>query len=273
MDSTIMLKEEIVKASNNIRKKYNMIRNQNDEMENLLETSFKPITTPLNALLKIPVPINKTNKSIDDDENHEDIEDAKENAGNENQVELINSLKDYVNDLIPSSHNFNEMDLTYGIRLNNNQLEMGNSVVTIVNNGDLKIKNINYRGSMGLYELIFKKVPNNYTTDDASIYKKMLIETSAFRKRYDPVAYVNGNRGHKYSNIISKIVGTKSGDGMIPKMMKLNGSKSQYTYWDNANELVDRLRLLFSSRSAGHNGHDNEILSIIEELREADLIL
>lgn len=44
------------------------------------------------------------------------------------------------------------------------------------------------------------------------------------------------------------------------------------TYWDDANELVDRLRLLVSSTSAGHTGHSNEIISIIEELREANLI-
>lgn len=45
-----------------------------------------------------------------------------------------------------------------------------------------------------------------------------------------------------------------------------------HTYWNDPNELVDRLRLLVASASAGHSGHHNEILSIIEELREADII-
>ena len=43
-------------------------------------------------------------------------------------------------------------------------------------------------------------------------------------------------------------------------------------YWDDPNELVDRLRLLIAERSAGNNNHDNEIHSIIEELREAKII-
>lgn len=43
-------------------------------------------------------------------------------------------------------------------------------------------------------------------------------------------------------------------------------------YWDDPNELVDRLRLLIASQSAGHTGHNNEIISIIEELREANII-
>ena len=45
-----------------------------------------------------------------------------------------------------------------------------------------------------------------------------------------------------------------------------------YKYWDDPNELVDRLRLLVAERSAGNNNHDNEIISIIEELREAKVI-
>lgn len=48
--------------------------------------------------------------------------------------------------------------------------------------------------------------------------------------------------------------------------------KINYTYWDNPNELVDRLRLLVSSKSAGHTSHNNAIISIIEELQEANII-
>ena len=35
---------------------------------------------------------------------------------------------------------------------------------------------------------------------------------------------------------------------------------------------MDRLRLLWSSKVAGHTGHDNEIMSIIEELWEEGII-
>ena len=47
-------------------------------------------------------------------------------------------------------------------------------------------------------------------------------------------------------------------------------NKIDYVHW-NPNELMDRLRLLEASRQAGHNAH--EILSIIEELREAGLVI
>ena len=58
--------------------------------------------------------------------------------------------------------------------------------------------------------------------------------------------------------------------------MILNDKKIDYVHYvtfHDLNELVDRLRLLEASHQAGHNAHDNEILSIIEEFREADFII
>lgn len=65
-----------------------------------------------------------------------------------------------------------------------------------------------------------------------------------------------------------------TGDGLIDSdaMIYDNNNKS-YVYWDNANELCDRLKLLVASQNAGHSGHHNEIVSLIEELREAKIIV
>jgi len=80
------------------------------------------------------------------------------------------------------------------------------------------------------------------------------------------------NKGHKYKNIIASLLSGKRIGKSIPHTVTLNDNKIDYVYWDNPNELVDRLRLLEASRQAGHNTHDNEILSLIEELREISLI-
>jgi hypothetical protein len=65
----------------------------------------------------------------------------------------------------------------------------------------------------------------------------------------------------------------KQGKGIEPKYMKLeNNKKTSFVYWNDVNELVERLRLLVASKSAGHSAHDNEIMSIIEELREERII-
>lgn len=43
-------------------------------------------------------------------------------------------------------------------------------------------------------------------------------------------------------------------------------------YWDDPNELVERLKLLIASKDAGNTGLDNEIISVVEELRESGII-
>lgn len=72
----------------------------------------------------------------------------------------------------------------------------------------------------------------------------------------------------KYKKIISQFEG-KAGEGMF---MEVTDNKIDYRHWDDANELVERLRLLLASTQAGHSGHMNEITSIVEELREANII-
>jgi len=55
----------------------------------------------------------------------------------------------------------------------------------------------------------------------------------------------------------------------------LNDNKIDYVpiVMNDPNEFVNRLRLLEALLQVGHNAHDNEILSIIEELCEAGLII
>lgn len=45
-----------------------------------------------------------------------------------------------------------------------------------------------------------------------------------------------------------------------------------YEYFDDPNELCKRLKLLTASKEAGNSNHDQEINSIIEELRELKIV-
>ncbi|KAL4123049.1 hypothetical protein QTP88_015281 [Uroleucon formosanum] len=49
--------------------------------------------------------------------------------------------------------------------------------------------------------------------------------------------------------------------------------QTQLVYYDDPNELVTRLNLLVSSQSVGNTGVNNEIISILEELRERNIIV
>lgn len=54
--------------------------------------------------------------------------------------------------------------------------------------------------------------------------------------------------------------------------MEVDNNKINCIHWDYPNGLLDRLRLLLVSVSAGHTSHNNEINSIIEELKESHII-
>lgn len=64
----------------------------------------------------------------------------------------------------------------------------------------------------------------------------------------------------------------KKGSGLESDFITYK-ENTNYEFYDDANELCDRLRLLVASRVAGNTNHAQEINSIISELREAKYIL
>lgn len=170
----------------------------------------------------------------------------------------------------------NQVDKSRGVRkipIGDSEYEfrIGDSKMTI--SGDnIIIKDKMYKGTTGLYELIFMKSPRDYTNADLLQYSDVLDTTSAHRRNYHKSGQIVGAKGHKYKNIIKKIISTgkkHSGHGL----MSVSKRKTEHIYWNDPNELIDRLRLLIASQQAGHSNHNNEIISIIEELREEGIIL
>ena len=126
------------------------------------------------------------------------------------------------------------------------------------------------------------KRPNSsiYTDNDLAQYKEILEHSCAHRRDVKPSSQINGNQSFKYKNIIQKLVQRspppynlreRVGKG-ISSQMQLTANNIDFVYWNDPNELVDRLRLLIASQHAGHTNHNNEIISIIEELKKANII-
>ena len=187
----------------------------------------------------------------------------------------------------------------YGVYLGSDKdLMIGDSVLTIDADGDdVRVNGMRYAGTRGLYELLFMRIPNvrTYTDVDIHSYRRILLSTNAHKRNHSPSKRTLGNKGYKYKKIISTIIGgvrtsgirrvrgrgsgadgadTRQGRGLpMDESMTVTDNAIDYVYWDDPNELVDRLRLLMASRAAGHTGHDNEIASIVEELRENGHIL
>ncbi|KAB0805682.1 hypothetical protein PPYR_02652 [Photinus pyralis] len=163
-----------------------------------------------------------------------------------------------------------DIDHFYGLRYDANfdQWAIGDSKVTF-DGPNLIIKDKIYNGTPGLYELLVLKKPQEFSSKDGRVYKEILDVTNGYRRNYDPGHQIVGTKSHKYRNILKPLLSEHYGTGM----KEVNNTVKEYVYWNTPHELVERLRLLHASRVAGHTGHNNEISSIEEELREEGIIV
>lgn len=170
-------------------------------------------------------------------------------------------------------------NIPFGVRKERGKLLLGNSRVFLTEK-HIKIGSQSYEKTPGILELLFKKSPDldSFTSEDKQNYKSMLISTNAHRRNFDSKNPIKSNKGSKYMHIIKPMFlrlynnypstdSVNEGAGLA--VMKKFKKHVDYVYWDDPNELVERLKLLIASRNAGNTGVDNEIISIIEELRES----
>ena len=117
-----------------------------------------------------------------------------------------------------------------------------------------------------------KKEPNLtlVTEADNVAYKAILLDTNAHKYHHRSYGEVRVNKTPKFQ-LVSQLIGYK-GKGLTLPMLVKPDYKPEYIYWDDPNELVERLRLLVTEYQAGNTAHSNGIVAILEELREADFI-
>lgn len=169
-------------------------------------------------------------------------------------------------------------DIIYGVYFGDDgDTKIGNAKVTFTDTDSILIGHVTFPPERGLYELMFKKKPDPeiYSAEDMIDYKRILDLTSAHRVNYSPHERIKSNSGYKYTQVIKHLFNKeRKGKGFNERThMVLYPKKAiEYVYWDDPNELCDRLRLLIAERDAGHTGHNNEIISIIEELVERGVI-
>jgi hypothetical protein len=263
-------------------------KQSNDDDDNTLDSStfsFEPTftSTPAKSHELSPfiqgkeedVEMKDTNKPVFEKSLREALQLPKERDALHSQLGPLG--RKYM-DLLFGNDRQNEVDYVYGVYFGKDSTMLGDKRFDIDRDDSLIIDKVRYNGTPGLYELIFKRLPDEaiFTEDDKQMYTSILLATNAHRRSHSADNPIMGNKGYKYKHIIAPLVSkynNKKGTGVIPSTMRLTDNKIDYVHWDDPNELVDRLRLLDASRRAGNNAHDNEILSIIEELCEVGLII
>lgn len=285
---------QIVKARDAIKKKYKLLQSNKTGFEKVMGETFKPITEPLEKLVNIN---EKQQKNLNQNENIINNEDNGSNssldtrsfntAGDEDEIQETEELTDEEKDFSSLYEKYLNLssrlrDNVYGVREEQDgTLKIGDSPITFAKHY-IDVQEVKYPTTDGLLELLFKSQPdaNHVASDDIKNYRKIVEMTNAFRKDYKEVNPIHRSRSNKYKYYIApffdkslskrKIEGT--GVSLPQYKLARKNTRMDYVYWDDPNELVDRLRLLLAEMSAGNQSHTNEIHSIIEELREAGYV-
>ncbi|KAL0803228.1 hypothetical protein ABMA28_000546 [Loxostege sticticalis] len=200
----------------------------------------------------------------------------------ENSFKSLQSSPSIGNDSISWSMSSEVIkDVPYGVRNERGKLMLGKT--RVFDRGHTwKIGSRIVKKTDGLKELLTKKIPNLdlVTGEDLQNYKLILEDTNAHRRNWNPSKPIISNKGFKYMRVIKplfKFSRTASSVESLPRgegieLLKKVKTDTDLVYWDNPNELVERLKLLLASWEAGNTGVINEVQAIIEELYEAGII-
>lgn len=285
--------KQLVKSQKILKKKFDSVKQTEAETTNKLERTYKPLIEPLEKLVKLSDEnINKSSMARDNKIKFNHSTELKKdlssivtstpmkkeyskssNESDEDRTESYNDTfysqcSDWELNLTDLYEN-KKLDTIYGPYKNKDGKWKFGSTDLSLSDEKITVGSRSWTLTPGLYSLLFHKRPDHYDSTELNIYKQILTATSAHKRNFDPSNQLKGNRGFKYKKIISKLFATThTGKGL----MSVNLGKPNYIYWDDPNELVNRLRLLIASQQAGNNSHTNEIVSIIEELREANII-
>lgn len=235
---------------------------------------------------KLPMKIESSTPNKSEIDENDFKKSGMENEDSDNntffsQSDFSENKDDSLNDLSALTRK-NKLDTLYGPHKDKKSGEwMFGDATLKLSEDKISVGNNNWARTPGLFDLMFNSKPKNFDKIELKIYKKILETTNAYRRDYKADGQIKGTKAYKYKNIIRTLIKDKIPNTLLnvstsnhkgSGMMKLNENKVNYIYWDDPNELVDRLRLLIASQAAGHTNHNNEIISIIEELREAKII-
>lgn len=187
--------------------------------------------------------------------------------------EKSDTARKYLVKMLHDNPGHNRNYHVYGARIGDDGLMVGDSELQIDKSDNFIINGKVYKGTPGLYELLFKNIPNGYTKRDLNKFKKICIQTNLHRRRYSKTSPIHRNNSKKYNLIISTLFptvrGKVTGSGMSLKSL----NQTNVFYYHDLNDLVDRMRLIHDAKQAGHTGLDNEMLALIEELKRKNIVV
>ena len=171
-----------------------------------------------------------------------------------------------------------EKKTTFGMYLKDGDFRIGDKKVDIKGD-DIIIEDKEYTGTPGLWELIMKNNPQNFTEDDYLKYGRILKQTNNIYQQNNPdTNKPKSSKSTKWKNLIKPIweqikkQKEKDEDEDDDPQPSTSGTGLPKILPSDPNALIDRFDLLFSSKKAGHTGVRNEIVSILDELKRQGVL-
>ena len=169
-----------------------------------------------------------------------------------------------------------EKKTTFGMYFKDGDFRIGDKKVDIEDD-DIKIEDKKYTGTPGLWELIMKDNPQNFTEDDYLKYGRILKQTNNIYQQNNPdTNKPKSNKSQKWKNLIKplweQIKRKKEEEDEDDDPQPSTSGTGLKILPSDPNALIDRFDLLFSSQKAGHTGVRNEIVSILDELKRQGVL-
>jgi len=252
-----------------------------DDIDNEETYTFEPdLMSTANTLPRRPLRKRKSNISVDSEEvetTPKTIQKVVKTPQGQSLVErhlaqVDPLVRPYVKWLLTGSRvGLDELDSIYGPKIQSNgSVTLGDSSFSM-DRANIYINDVAFPASKGLYDLIFLKKPRKFSKEELGYYKDIINLTNVARKGYSNLQPFR-TKTEKFKNLIQDLVTDerfRSGTGLYNMT---TGGPIEYKYFDNVNELVDRLRVLMASIEAGNHSHINEVNAILEELVELGII-
>ena len=164
-----------------------------------------------------------------------------------------------------------DSDQTYGLKIDNGKFYIGDKEVEVVDN-DIYIDNTPFKGTEGIWNLLMQKEPIDYTPEDYNVFKEIMKNTNALLKinpTTQEVIRLKSNGGKKWKSVLSKVARelypekytTSIGSGIPTVIIPCD-----------PNDLIEKMDLLFASKSAGNTGVNDELKAIVKRLYNLKVI-
>ena len=148
----------------------------------------------------------------------------------------------------------------------------GNHKIITVAYNNIYVDGKKFTGTPGLWELIMKNKPTNYTQGDLRLYGDLLFQTNAINQNFNRNnPYPRASKSYKWEKILGPIWAEITAGKGLPKPPKTEGS-GVVVIPSDPNALLERLDLLLASKEAGHTGVRNELVSICDELKRQGVL-